>query len=280
MVEAADVVFSMLADELVARVVDVLSPNGIDVMVLKGALWQHTLYDRPGERTFADVDLLVAPGKFEAALKALVQAGFCPKDNPQGDHERELSFPGMRLNVDLHRSMFAHGRFRMGTRGLFERSSTNSQLFKRAVRVPAPLDQLAHLIGHHASEHVRAIEQRGQDLVRLITRERLDPAAAAAHLERHGLRRAAFFTLPELTTPVSQPFVGRCLGALARDPLGRACAALVRRVVNEGDPYGPVAIACAQSLNASFWQAGVSGFESTLRAVQRRLRGQKRYRPA
>lgn len=71
-------------DRALLRAVGVLEASGIGHRVLKGAATAHTLYPDPSQRAYVDVDLLVAPGRFDDAVAALLAAG------------AERTFPSLR----------------------------------------------------------------------------------------------------------------------------------------------------------------------------------------
>ena len=52
-----------------------LADRGIRAVVLKGVALANTVYRDPEIRSFADVDVLVEPGRFTAAIDALVSGG-------------------------------------------------------------------------------------------------------------------------------------------------------------------------------------------------------------
>jgi hypothetical protein len=68
---------TLALDLATGEVVRNLSAAGIECMVLKGPVMAHRLYaDTPGCRNYGDIDLLVAPGHFDAAGRVLASSGF------------------------------------------------------------------------------------------------------------------------------------------------------------------------------------------------------------
>jgi hypothetical protein len=273
--EASAVALSILADRTVTTACELLARVGIEVAVIKGALWQHTLYDRPGERTFSDVDLLVLPRDFKAASRALEQGDFVAQATPQGSHEQAHLHPDLPLAIDLHQSLFARFRYRLPTAELWRRATRDERLFGRRVLLPHPLDQLANLIGHFASNHAPATSTEQTDFARLVSRLALEPSEAARHLTAVGLTRAALFAMPELESEESASFVRTCLGALPRDPLGRYLAEIARIAMHRGGRYAPGLAPLAHGLNASLAHTVRSLGEASLRVAQQRLRGER-----
>ncbi|MFT3922609.1 MAG: nucleotidyltransferase family protein [Myxococcales bacterium] len=265
----------LLAAELVRRVVRTLTPLAIPVMPLKGVLWQATLYGPHESRPLADVDLLVPAEAFDAAAAALLAAGFVYPPGSADSHEdfaswegalplpelwrqlvtgytreRELSSAELPLLVDLHRSVFARGRYSLSTRALFERAHHDTALFGVPVWVPHPLDQLAHLLGHLATDHRPGNAMYRADFERLLTHERLLPLAAAEHLERHGLARAARFALRELDSPNTQGWVEACVREMRPDRLGDLLAESARTLVNRVGRFSPWSALVGHGLNS------------------------------
>jgi hypothetical protein len=93
----------------------------IEAVFAKGVALALTVYDRPGIRTFSDLDVLILPSSLSEAHAALCHLGF----EPAGDmaNPMELSYvreklPGFKVCVDLHWDF------------------TGSDGFQAAVRVP------------------------------------------------------------------------------------------------------------------------------------------------
>ncbi len=239
----------LLSAELVRRLSHLLVPHGIAVMPLKGALWQATLYESAEARAISDVDVIVPPGMFGRARAILIDQGFVPFPNPQGPHEQALRPPGLPLNVDLHASLFARGRYRLSGHGLFARGSPDRTLFGAEVWLPHPLDQLAHLLGHLATDHRPGDPMYRSDFARLLARHELAPQAVAAHLHAHGLGRASRFALRELSTPPTWEWTEECLRAMKPDPLGEMLARVTREVVRRRGRFSTMSALAGHALN-------------------------------
>jgi|GEM_PF-2366112 len=271
---ALESALKLLATGVVRRVANTLTPLAIPVMPLKGALWQATLYEAHEERSLADVDVVVPSNQFELAEAALLRSGFAytaepathredfaSSDEPLSlrdwgrqlvagyPRERELRAPELPLYLDLHRSLFARGRYALTTRGLFARARRDQALFGAPVWVPHPLDQLAHLLGHLATDHRPGEAMYRSDLERLVVRERIAPEAAAKHLERHGLARAARFALLELGTPAIQAWVAHCVTSMQPDPLGDALVVAARDIVHRTGRFSSWSALMGHALN-------------------------------
>lgn len=97
-------------DVLARRTVDVLRAHDIDCLLLKGPGLAARLYpDDSSARVYTDVDILVAPSRFDSACRALISQGFRWRLQGVGDgefpwHEAPLAAPpGLVGSVDLHR---------------------------------------------------------------------------------------------------------------------------------------------------------------------------------
>ena len=223
---------------IVRRVAEALSPAGVPVMPLKGALLAAIVYDDPAERGGEDVDLLVPEDRFAEALGALASAGFAAHDPHPNPSERTLVLPAVGIEIDLHRALFAPGRFRLATRDVFARSREDVALFGARVRLPDPADAYAHAVGHDAAAHLPAGGPwTARDLDLLAARGRLDPSLVATRLAESGLARAARFTLGPLAG--ADPFARDVLAALPPDPLGRLLVGVARSLAS--GPLGAVA---------------------------------------
>lgn len=98
-----------LERELLA-VVDRLATAGIPARVLKGSAVANLDYRQPALRSFVDLDLLVRPADFDAAVHALTSDGFRRKlAEPRPGFDRRFDkgttlVGGTGFEVDLHRT--------------------------------------------------------------------------------------------------------------------------------------------------------------------------------
>jgi hypothetical protein len=82
-----------------------LAAEGIPTIALKGVAYQRTIYDAPGARPTADVDLLVPNEKRRAAFAVLDRLGFEPRAAAPGFDDadyHEIAWTGRSVEVDLH----------------------------------------------------------------------------------------------------------------------------------------------------------------------------------
>jgi hypothetical protein len=208
------------------EVLNCLAGRGIPVMPLKGALLAYTVYDDPRDRRVSDIDLLVPESAFEASIGALAANGYQPMRQTQY-HERMLCASGVPIPIDLHRTLFPRGRFRLSTKEIFARGLQNTVLYGTSVVLPDPYDAYAHLIGHEACHHRMPIDPRtSKDLFKLASRHSLDSGQCAAHIDRVGLARAARYALFDLSR--EDPFAFEVFEKLRHDSVGDFLASTAR----------------------------------------------------
>lgn len=252
------------------RAADALRAADIPVMPLKGILFAYWIYDDPAERLKGDIDLLVPPRDFERALAALAAARFILRPFHRNRSERSAAFPGGTFEIDLHRALFAPGRYRLPTAGLFARGTPDRSTLPRPVILPDPYDAYAHLVGHEASAHFPNVQDRIRgDLARLAVRFSLDPARCAARLENSGLARAARYTLGMIRN--ADPFARKVLAGLRPDPLGETLARLARATARRCSPMHPAARVAGHLTNASIPQAARAAMQALVAEIPQPL---------
>ena len=96
---------NMLLEGVAEECVRALVAGGIPTIALKGVAYQRTIYDAPGARPTADVDLLVPNEKRRAAFAVLDRLGFEPRAAAPGFDDadyHEVAWTGRSVEVDLH----------------------------------------------------------------------------------------------------------------------------------------------------------------------------------
>jgi hypothetical protein len=235
----------------------VLNAADIRPMPLKGILLQHLVYDDPAERVLSDVDLLIAPGRFEDAIAALRREGY--RIDVEGRTGRATRGPDARFETDVHRSLFAPGLFRMSARAMFSRGTRDDRTFGGAVVVPHPLDLYAHLVGNFAKgRHGPGDGPQIADLERVARRFALTPEMVATHLAALGLDRAARYTLPHAAS-TGDEFAASVLERASRDPIGDLSAAAARAITNRFGSGSLVSALAPHLVNSSLPRGVVSG---------------------
>ncbi len=92
-----------LLDLAAARVVRKLADAGVESILLKGPATRRNLYGGD-DRAYADIDLLVAPAAWPAAVRTLAQLGFIGLDVRFADGYHALAYRNTKgVSVDLHR---------------------------------------------------------------------------------------------------------------------------------------------------------------------------------
>lgn len=97
---------SLLLEWEAGIAIDRLRSAGVESILLKGPVIARWLYDEGEVRPFCDVDLLVSPSRFSAAMEILAENGYSHRlagaaAAEMGPKERELYGPG-DVCIDLH----------------------------------------------------------------------------------------------------------------------------------------------------------------------------------
>lgn len=167
---------------------------GADVLFLKAAWSDATLYGGCGVRTGSDLDVLVSPERFVLFATALEQRGF-RRFEPSthratiewGSKEWTYGHPGAWMPVDLHRGLAEQPWFDLDPTAVFARAR-DWDADGEAIRSLGAEDQLLYAALHYAN-HLYAIDGRhAEDVVRLLQRETLDWALVFAEADRGGMR--------------------------------------------------------------------------------------------
>ena len=94
------------------HVIDVLKPQGLEIILYKGSLRSQNVYGNWWSRTSSDVDLLVNEADYETAKRVLIDAGYKILVEPESQwwscYLGELPFLSPRKNgavVDLHKQV-------------------------------------------------------------------------------------------------------------------------------------------------------------------------------
>jgi len=166
-----------LATELVIRnVQEILSKEGIDVLVLKGPHLGNTIYDDPLEREYIDLDLLVKPGRFQEVVRLLEQQGHRLLDDEEDRRATRKAFYCWKLQsphgpvIELHSDLAGYGRYPVDVEGLFRRSVA-FRMGNVEARGLGNEDLLMHLCLHITKSYFLVEEKHVRDIA-LLTRKR------------------------------------------------------------------------------------------------------------
>ena len=175
------------------RATDVLERAGIAVVAVKGPVLASCWYGDPAARAYHDLDLLVDPAAFGAAIDAVVGAGFVERNRNWSGYRAlgmgEVPMEDGTVALDLHWHLvtFASDRASFGfhTAALLERR-VPVELGSVSAHRLADEDTVAHTVLHAGLAGARLlIHQRD---VQVVT-ARVDAAAAVQRMEEFGVAR-------------------------------------------------------------------------------------------
>jgi hypothetical protein len=134
-----------------------LNEIGIQPILLKGLAYLATgVYDIPGARYLADVDLLITDGQINQAAQVLMQNGFEAQESDPFARFRHHHPPLMRpgaVHFELHHALTTRDTgILLPAREMIE-SSLTVDLDGVQVKVPSPEHMMTHLIVHSQLQH-------------------------------------------------------------------------------------------------------------------------------
>lgn len=158
-----------------ASILDMLAARGIQPVLLKGPALATTLYPRPDQRPFQDIDLLLrSPAEAGAAGTALRELGYtrCQQDSTEmeGFHTVYV-LPSRSVTVELHTNLLQLGLPLRGDSAVW-RSCETIRVEGRQVYILSLEWQILHLCVHlHTHGYGRLIWLKDLDI---LVRERGD----------------------------------------------------------------------------------------------------------
>lgn len=171
--------FPFLCRATLEHVQAALAPQGIRPIVLKGPHLAHTVYSRPSDRTWTDLDLLVTPAEFPHALQTLIDAGYGlaePLSNRSATdleyYHRELKSP-LGVQVELHRDVTPHACWPVDIAAWRQRAVPFRMDAVEALGL-ATEDLLLHLCLHIIKSHFRVEEKHFRDIGLLVRARTID----------------------------------------------------------------------------------------------------------
>lgn len=216
----------LIARDVVVELGARLGRRGIPWVALKGAALHAWGCLSAEQRRIEDLDVLVPEARLDEALGVAKKLGFEPVARSAA--AVTLFRRATPLPLDLHFRPFEPGLFRLQADDVL-----GSAVEHDGVRVPAPLDLYAHLVGHFAKGRLNARDRAHlRDFGAMSRHFHLEPSSVARHLEEHGLSRAARYTLSIARDIEHDFFAEAVLFALRKDTLGDLLAALSRRVLS------------------------------------------------
>lgn len=163
----------MLLDAAATEVTAALRSSQVPSRLLKGAALAAWLYDG-ADRTYVDVDLLVAPRDLERAEKVLTQLGFSPADGATGRtdrprHARVWEREGDAAVVDLHTNLAGVGIAPQEAWDVLAAASDEIVVDGEAVETLDVPARALHVV-LHAAQHGARSPQALADLERALDR--------------------------------------------------------------------------------------------------------------
>jgi hypothetical protein len=189
--------FRLGLDAALEELAEAFAAGQLQPLLLKGPAFARWLYDDPGERTYVDLDLLVAPEQLEAARRTLGGRGFEQLTQRAHAHQREHHESWGRRRpaavIELHHTIFLLD----APPGLvWQRFAAHAQTLvvgTSEVRVPG-LDASALLVALHALLHGVGTPKPLRDLERALDRVDVATWQRAAALARELGGEEAFAT--------------------------------------------------------------------------------------
>ncbi len=194
----------LMQKNILQAVLDAFATARIDYLVFKGAQLRHSLYADPTQRWVCDIDILVRDEQKFAAIKALLQIGFCAHHQPANiSHETSLVKNG--VCIDLHWHLLRPGRTRFDLSDyLFEQRETCGDfagLSKQA-------SLLVMLIHPAITKYVNGKDAaliRLVDVHRLLQCEEINLRGLVEILRASGVQTAAWASLSWLQMLAAEP---------------------------------------------------------------------------
>ena len=222
----------VMAGRVYQRLHEALEAAGIDHLVLKGPHLASMYYERPWQRGYNDIDLLVRPADFEASIKVLVQADFSIKPGlarRRATRAAAYDCPLLAADgsvIELHRDLSPHGLYTVDVDGLFSQGREFEFEHTSANGLQTE-DLLIHLVIHAAKSQFSMIERKHLRDIRVV----IEAGAVDWHvfIERAGAagcRSAAWFFLRAAERQEGISLPTETMAALAPGGIRRAWAGL------------------------------------------------------
>jgi hypothetical protein len=243
---------TLVVDTMTVAVLRAFRTASLPSLILRGPILARLLYDPPESRSYADVDLLVEPRRFDEAEAILRQLGYAeshlesalPSSRPRHAHTWQAS---SGRSVDLHRTLLGVGAPAEALWSAFTSDARQIELGGMIVDVPS-LAAVALIVALHAAHHVNDPEQTHRDLELALTRLPEDQWSAAVDLARR------LDALPAFAKGLSLSPRGRSNLAA----LGLPISSEIGGFAGAGEPVFHVAHAISRVTSAQGLQARVS----------------------
>jgi hypothetical protein len=195
-----------LTESVLVQVVERLSTQGIQVMLLKGAALATTVYPSFAQRPMGDLDILVRPQHARRAWQCMKDAGWTlePEFSEGGDfHELHHHLPplvdpkGLKVVLEIHRAMLPGEAPCVLDPDDVWRDAREVRLGSTTVYVPSDVHQLIHLCVHFAWSHMLegGLARTVRDVATLIAAHAMNWAEFVALAKRSKAGTCAYWTL-------------------------------------------------------------------------------------
>lgn len=264
---ATELFYTTAVPALIREVAEILRPQGIAIMPLKGALLQRWVYGTQAFRALSDVDLLVLPARFDDARAALRATGFSVEREEPGGWEIAMRRPGGLLEVDLHRRLSSTVRSRLQPDALFARGTRDTALFGGEVVLPDARDLYCHLLLHLTLSWLAAGRlHHPEDFEAVPAALSLTPESLSRHILDVGLGDHAAMVLSHVRAATRGEFTLRLQQALSAISPRPTLVGTAARLLCERVGPGTLGRRAAGFLLAPSW------FEAGREALAKRLR--------
>jgi len=147
-------------DSALADIARLFQRCGVRPLLIKGPAFARWLYDDPRERSYNDIDLLLAPNEFAAAKRGLAELNFTslapegwhPNEHADAYHEEWIRPGTLPVAVELHHTLWG---VPAAPSLVWQRLTENVQAIEVAgtpVNVPSEAVS-ALIVGLHAADH-------------------------------------------------------------------------------------------------------------------------------
>jgi hypothetical protein len=195
----------------------------VEFATFKGVSAAERWYERPGERSMSDLDLLVAPGdraRVDAIAHALapstaldprdlegVRTGRLPGLNLVLEVDpAEAASAGQRVAVDLHFDLLKYGIPDRQGDEIWARTRTWQVAEGVAVRVLDPEVAIVQLLVHANRDRLRDLHDYA-DFARLLAREHIDWDFVHEFVAREGIDVPVYCSLDAITAGLGLPSI-------------------------------------------------------------------------
>jgi hypothetical protein len=192
-----------MCERALGAVLRVLEAKAIPALPIKGVLLARDLYDDPSERPLSDVDLLLRPRDFVAALRAAREAGF-----PLVWDSKTLgnvNFRVDRIAADVASALGPPGTAAIGVAELLGRATWATTPSGVAYRRIEWHDHALVMLVDTFKDKLVSKRAAREDLLRFATRGPFEPAVMAERIREAELTDAACIVLDWLLASSTSP---------------------------------------------------------------------------